>query len=127
MFLSFLVVLMLVATLPVVLFSSGEMVGLTGLSVPGANITGRRAERAVSRCGGRLGSETRPLPGKNRANRSYLKSADPTTNILRMVPVSVRRNQSSAGREQIHDTTNASKTTDRVALAGEVVCDESRP
>ena len=47
MFLSFLVVLMLVATLPVVLFSSGEMVGLTGLSVPGAHITGRRAERAV--------------------------------------------------------------------------------
>ena len=47
MFLSFLVVLMLAATLPIVLFSTGEMVGLTGLTVPGANITGRPAQRAI--------------------------------------------------------------------------------
>jgi hypothetical protein len=47
MFLTFLVVLMLAASLPIVLFSGGEMVGLTGLMVPGTNVAGRPAERAM--------------------------------------------------------------------------------
>ena len=47
MFLSFLAALLLVATCPIILFSSGEMVGLTGLTTPGASVSGRPAQRAV--------------------------------------------------------------------------------